>query len=122
MQEIEERFVKNYIDKKYQERLLYELNSLKKRADALSRFSHGVEAILKKSVEQKVITNIDNLPNKQQAVYIISWDEKNGTTMPFDEAVRYLQSAYMAVILIGEAFSIVKEETEQGSARILYLQ
>ena len=45
---IEKEFVKSYIDKNYQERLLYELGSSKKRVNALSRFSHNAETILKK--------------------------------------------------------------------------
>ena len=47
---VEQFFVKTYIDKDYQERLLFELNSIKKRSKALSRFSHDVESFLKKSV------------------------------------------------------------------------
>ena len=35
---VEQFFVKTYIDKDYQERLLFELNSIKKRSKALSRF------------------------------------------------------------------------------------
>ena len=49
---IEKEFVKSYIDKNYQERLLYELGSSKKRVNALSRFSHNAETILKKSVSK----------------------------------------------------------------------
>ena len=45
---IEKEFVKSYIDNNYQERLLYELGSSKKRVNALSRFSHNAETILKK--------------------------------------------------------------------------
>jgi hypothetical protein len=36
---IEKEFVKSYIDKNYQERLLYELGSSKKRVNALSFFT-----------------------------------------------------------------------------------
>ena len=50
---VEQFFVKTYIDKDYQERLLFELNSIKKRSKALSRFSHDVESFFKKKCKQK---------------------------------------------------------------------
>ena len=120
--EIEQKFVNDYIEKNYQERVLYELGSSKKRANALSRFSHNAEAILKKSVRKRIITSFCDFPEKEQAVYIISWDEKDGLTMPLSDAVRYLEASYMSVILIGTDFSLVKEETEKGCSEILYLK
>ena len=63
---IEEDFVKSYIDKNYQERFLYELGSSKKRANALSRFSHNAEAILKKSVNKRILTGLDDFQEKDQ--------------------------------------------------------
>ena len=120
--DIEQKFVKNYIDKNYQERLLYELGSSKKRANALSRFSHNAETILKKSVSKRIITSLGDFQEKDQTVSIISLDEKDGLTMPLSDAVRHLESSYMAVILIGKDFSLIKEETEKGCAKILYLR
>ncbi len=120
--EIEQKFVKYYIEKNYQERVLYELGSSKKRANALSRFSHNVETILKKSLSKRIIKNLDDFQEKDQAVYIISWDEKDGITMPLSDAVRYLEASYMSVILIGKDFSLIKEEVENGCATILYLK
>ena len=119
---IEEDFVKIYIDKNYQERFLYELGSSKKRANALSRFSHNAEAILKKSVNKRILTSLDDFQEKDQTVYIISWDENDGITLPLFDAIRYLEASYMSVILIGEDFSLIKEEAEKGRAKILYLR
>ena len=119
---IEKEFVKSYIDKNYQERLLYELGSSKKRVNALSRFSHNAETILKKSVSKRIITSLDNFQEKDQTVYLISWDEKDGITMPLSDAVRYLEASYMSVILIGKDFSLIKEEAENGCAKIFYLK
>ncbi len=119
---IEKEFVKSYIDKNYQERLLYELGSSKKRVNALSRFSHNAETILKKSVSKRIITSVGDFQEKDQTVYIISWDEKDGLTMPLSDAVRYLEASYMSVILIGKDFSLIKEEAENGCAKIFYLK
>ena len=119
---IEKEFVKSYIDKNYQERLLYEFGSSKKRVNALSRFSHNTETILKKSVSKRIITSLGDFPEKDQPVYIISWDEKDGTIMPLSDAVRHLEASYMSVILIGKDFSLIKEEAENGCAKIFYLK
>lgn len=119
---VEQFFVKTYIDKDYQERLLFELNSIKKRSKALSRFSHDVESILKKSVNKKIITNLDDFQEKDQTVYVISWDEKDGTTMPLSDSLQYLESSYMSAILIGKDFSLIKEEPEKGGAKYFILR
>ena len=44
---IENKFVKEYIKKEYQERLLFELQSKKHREKAIARFAHSSETILK---------------------------------------------------------------------------
>ena len=119
---VEQFFVKTYIDKDYQERLLFELNSIKKRSKALSRFSHDVESILKKSVNKKIITNLDDFQEKDQTVYVISWDEKDGTTMSLSDAIPYFESSYMSAILIGKNFSLIKEEPEKGGAKYFILR
>ena len=119
---VEQFFVKTYIDKDYQERLLFELNSIKKRSKALSRFSHDVESVFKKSVNKRIITNLDDFQEKDQTVYVISWDEKSGTTMFLSDAIRYLESSYMSAILIGKDFSLIKEEPEKGGAKYFILR
>ena len=119
---IEKEFVKSYIDNNYQERLLYELGSSKKRVNALSRFSHNTETILKKSVSKRIITNLDDFQEKDQTVYVISWDEKDGTTMSLSDAIPYFESSYMSAILIGKNFSLIKEEPEKGGAKYFILR
>ena len=75
---IEKEFVKSYIDKNYQERLLYELGSSKKRVNALSRFSHNAETILKKSVSKRIITSLGDFQEKDKTVYIFRGMKKTG--------------------------------------------
>ena len=119
---IEKEFVKSYIDKNYQERLLYELGSSKKRVNALSRFSHNAETILKKSVSKRIITSLGDFQEKDQTVYVISWDEKDGTAMPLFDAICYLETLYTSAILIGKDFALIKEEAEGGCAKVFYLE
>ena len=119
---VEQFFVKTYIDKDYQERLLFELNSMKKRSKALSRFSHDAETVLNKILDKRIITDLSELHKNDKAVYVISWDENDGTTMSLSDAIRYLESSYMSAILIGKDFSLIKEEPEKGGAKYFILR
>ena len=83
---IEQDFVKIYIDKKYQERVLFELSSPKKRTSALSRFSHDTEKILNQSVNIKAIIYLSELHESDEKVYIISWDKNDGMFIPLEDA------------------------------------
>ena len=119
---VEQFFVKTYIDKDYQERLLFELNSIKKRSKALSRFSHDAETVLNKVLDKRIITDLSELHENDKAVYVISGDENDGMYIPFEDAMRYCENTYTSVILIGNSFSLIKEEAETGKPRIFYLK
>ena len=119
---VEHFFVKTYIDKDYQERLLFELNSMKKRSKALSRFSHDVETVLNKVLDKRIITDLSELHENDKAVYVISWDENDGMYIPFEDAMRYCENTYTSVILIGNSFLLIKEEAETGKPKIFYLK
>ena len=119
---VEQFFVKTYIDKDYQERLLFELNSIKKRSKALSRFSHDAETVLNKVLDKRIITDLSELHENDKAVYVISWDENDGMYIPFEDAMRYCENTNTSVILIGNSFSLIKEETETGKPKIFYLK
>ena len=118
---IEQEFIKRYIDKGYQERLLLELSSAKRRSKALSRFSHNVEEILNKSIVKK-IANFGDIKETDNTLYVISWDKNDGTQISFADAIKYCETTYTSVILIGEAFALIKEETEGGAPKIFYLK
>ena len=119
---IEQEFIKKYIDKGYQERLLLELESTKRRTKALSRFSHNVEKILNKNITKKTITNFSDIKETDKTIYVISWDEHDGTQISFADAIKYCETAYMSVVLIGQSFALIKEETEGGTPKIFYLK
>ena len=119
---IEQEFIKKYIDKGYRERLLLELESAKRRTKALSRFSHNAEEILNKNITQKTITNFSDIKETDKTVYVISWDESDGTQISFVDAIKYCETTYTSVVLIGEAFALIKEETEGGTPKIFYLK
>ena len=120
--EIERKFVIDYIIKEKQERFVFELGSPKKRETAISRFSHNVENILKKGVNKQVVTNFADIHETDQSVYVISAGNKDGTIMSLFDAFSYAENAYAPVIIVGKCFSIIKEEVEGGNTRIFYLK
>lgn len=120
--EIEQKFVETYIDKNYQKRLLLELSSAKKRLKALSRFSHGAETVLSKALNTKMITDFSDLNENNKRVYVISWDENDGALILLEDAIKYCEKAYTSVIVIGDGFSLIKEEVERGKPKIFYLK
>lgn len=120
---IEIDFVKNYIRKQYQDRLIFELSSKKLREKALSRFSHSSETMLSPRFEQcdmqeicKFIS-IHNIMNQQ--CYIISFDKNDGKTLALSDAYECCKNSYMAMILISKNFVVVKEECEGKSLTFL---
>ena len=42
--------------------------------------------------------------------------------MLLSDAMRYSETAYMSVILIGKSFALIKEETESGLPKMFYLK
>lgn len=118
----EQEFVRNYIDKNFQDRLIYELSSSKKRVNAMARFSHNAEAVLDKSLNKKVIKSHDEIRESDKTLYLISSGENDGVTLPFSDAIRHCENSYSAVIVIGKGFSLIKEETECGKPKMLYLK
>jgi hypothetical protein len=119
---IEQEFIEKYIDKGYQERLLLELSSAKRRTKALSRFSHNIEETLNKNTIKKTVTNFGDIKETDQTIYVISWDENDGTQTSFADAIKYCEAAYTSVVLIGKTFALIKEETEGGTPKIFYLK
>ena len=119
---IENKFVKEYIKKEYQERLLFELQSKKHREKAISRFSHSSETILKdcfsKSSILELQKNCEIVSSKEQC-YILSNDLYDGRMLLWKEAIRYCAASYMVVILISEKTIVIKEEFEKGEPLIL---
>ena len=99
-----------------------ELGSAKRRTKALSRFSHNVEEILSKNIIKKEITNFGDIKEPDKTLYVISWDKNDGTQISFADAIKYCETAYTSVVLIGETFALIKEEAEGGTPKMFYLK
>ena len=123
---IEQNFVKTFIDKKYQDRFIFELSSPKKRIDAIHRFAHNAEAIinpkyvLSKSntlTEQEIEKEIAKIFNIKKECYMISDSEDfDGTFQPFSIGLKGCMDGYMpSIIICGENVALIKTEAETGS-------
>ena len=123
---IETYFIKNYIKKEYQYRLLFELGSKKHREKAILRFAHDSQSVL---INDFIRTTFSELKQKAfdkkcilEKIYVVSCDQNDGANMTFLEAIDYWEKAYMPTILIHDNFVVVKEECEGGPSNIFFLQ
>lgn len=122
---VETDFIKKFVKKQYQDRLLFELTSEKHRMKGISRLSHNTSSILK---EECVLSNkplelnklLRLIDNDENECYMITWDEKDGRFYPINVAIDICMNSYMAVVLIFNHIAFIKEEVEKGSP-IVYI-
>jgi len=123
---IEEKFVKTFIDKRMQDRLLFELHSdnVQKRHNAISRFAHGTECYIKKQqiylsgnkfkiddIEQE----IKKLTQKTKQCYVIV-GECDGEIMSLRQALEESFNEYFeSIVIVNDSVAFIKAEIERGS-------
>lgn len=122
----EDVFINNFIGMRYRERLKYELNSKKKRSNAINRFSHNWGDIIDKEkvyMESDSLTcaqtseNLKELSSAKQA-YIISLNSYDKKVMPLSDALLLCFDEYSVVILIlDETTCFIKTEVEDGNCQ-----
>ena len=116
-QVLEEKFVKKHIKNSFQDRLIFELSSKKHREKAIDRFSHQADVLLNDSYQKVKQSDLSFLKDEGN-VYVVSLDKIDGTTFSGNEAFDYCWKTFSPVILIGNGFSIVKEELEGEEPKI----
>ena len=118
----EERFIKNFIKKRYRERLLFELTTPKKRYAGLDRFCHQASELID---PVKIYLEDDDLDRRpefkdfckkhQGPCHVLSpefyWDEIEVT---LDEAVEMAIMSLDAFLVLGDGFAIVFGEPVKG--------
>lgn len=115
----EERFVRSFVVRERQERLLYELTRPKKRYDGLSRFCHTAELLLDK---RRILLSGTDL-YRQEAFCsflarhggecrILSPDPQLDGAITADarQAVSLARQSMDAAIILGEHFAVVQSE------------
>ena len=118
----EERFIKNFIKKRYRERLLFEMTTPKKRHAGLDRFCHQASELIDPA---KIYLEGDDLERRpefrefckkhQGLCRVLSpefyWEE---TEVSLDEAVKMATMSLDAFLVLGDGFAIVFGEPVKG--------
>ncbi|MBQ5955440.1 MAG: hypothetical protein IJH69_01010 [Firmicutes bacterium] len=118
----EERFIKNFIKKRYRERLLFELTTPKKRYAGLDRFCHQASDLIDPMRIYLEGDDLDRLSEfkdfckKHQGLCrVLSpefyWDE---IEVPLDGAVEMAVTSLDAFLVLGDGFAIVFGEPVKG--------
>ena len=127
----EERFIKNFIKKRYRERLLFELTTPKKRYAGLDRFCHQASELID---PMKIYLEGDDLDRRpefkvfckkhQGLCRVLSsefyWDE---IEVPLDEAMEMAVMSLDAFLVLGDGFAIVfGEPVKSGREKYLVVE
>lgn len=124
--DLEEKFVNDFINPSYRDRLLFELKTSKKRLNALMRFSHNTNDLVKKDMIYSKLKKIeyDQLNNflNGKKFYVISFKYLNGIIMNVNEILDYISDECMPVIVCGNNNAIIKKEFEKGEDNFYLLK
>ena len=121
---IEELFVKTFLEKNVQERILFELSNPNKRRKVISRFSNPEPLLQSKYIFMKgknlsfqlVENEISKYFDINKECYTMSTNAQNGKMLEFKEALFHCFEDYMTSILVcGENLVFLKTETGIGS-------
>lgn len=123
-------FCKNFVIKEKRERILYELQTPKKRKHALTLFSHKAEKIIKPSIifaksycsnVLDIVCLIKKVSFSEQG-YMITIDKKTDQKSFHLNQVVYLgiQTGMAFIVLIDESTALIREEQSFG-APLLFL-
>ena len=118
----EERFVRTYIRKSRQDRLLYELTDPEKRYRGLDRFCHQSKELI--DPDKILMSGKDLDGSKELEKFIKQHDEDclilspdsfiDNTSMKLKEAIEAALMSFDAVIILGDDFAIVFGEVGKG--------
>lgn len=100
--------VKTFFNKHYQERIIYELTSKKKRINALSRLCHNFKEVLKidymieiNCVDYKEVLEQIKKYSGANACYVISYNKEiDGLYMKLDDALRNIVGFGMPSLVV----------------------
>lgn len=126
---VEKYFVKTYIRKERQERLLFQLIDSRKRYEGLDRFCHNSSDLLDK--RKIVLEGADLDRQKDFLTFVDKHDEPciiisadsfiDGEVMNLKEALAVAVNLVEAVLIIGNGFALVFGEAEKGGREKYFL-
>lgn len=124
--DLEKKFVNDFINPSFCDRFLFELKSSKKRLDAVMRFSHNTENLIKKDIVYSRLKKFDDnelrLFLKGQEFYVISFKYLDGIIMNINEVLEYIYDEYLPVIIYGNNVAVIKKEFEKGEDNFYLLK
>ena len=124
--DLEEKFVNDFINPSYRDRLLFELKTSKKRFNALMRFSHNTNDLVKKDMIYSKLKKFeyDQLNNflNGKNFYVISFKYLNGIIMNVNAILDYISDEWKPVIVCGDNNAIIKKEFEKGEDNFYLLK
>lgn len=116
MNYIQENFISKYIISQKKNRLLYEINSKKKKFNFINHFCHDTLSFV---IPEKIVYsgNISNANNYiiESDFLVISSDFIDGKMMKKEDLILYMEKEYMAIVAISDLIAIIKEEYEFDS-------
>lgn len=116
MNYIQENFISKYIISQKKNRLLYEINSKKKKSNFINHFCHDTLSFV---IPEKIVYsgNISNANNYiiESDFLVISSDFIDGKMMNKEDLILYMEKEYMAIVAISDLIAIIKDEYEFDS-------
>ena len=121
----EKLFVEKFICKNYRDRISYELNSKKKRENAIMRFCHDIENLIDTKKIKKIYNRFDicelvKFFNKKDC-YVLSARFIEGKEMQAECALHYMEKESLSVIILCDPICLIKNESE-GCSTIYILE
>lgn len=122
--EIEEMFAKTFLDKRINERVIFELQSNKKRGQAISRFCHSSEDMIKESCIYKktddfniLLSTIKDFPLPKVCYVISSATEFDGKEILLETALKSCVGyGWPSILILNETLAIIETEQEYGAS------
>lgn len=115
--DLEKKFVNEFINPLYRDRLMFEFKTSKKRLNAIMRFCHNTNDLVKKDMIYSKLKKFDDNELKKflkdQYYYVVSFKYIDGTLMNINEILDYINDEHMPVIVYGDNIAVIKREYEK---------
>lgn len=117
MNYVQEFFVSRYIISSKQDRLLYEINSKKKKEKFINHFCHDTLSFIipDKIVFRGNVYDSFNFIKNENNFFVISFDFIDGKKMEKADLLKYMENEYLAIVAISDSCAIIKEEHDDNS-------
>lgn len=123
MNYVQEFFVSRYIISSKQDRLLYEINSKKKKENFINHFCYDTLSFIisDKIVFRGNVYDSFNFIKNENNFFVISYDYIDGKKMEKADLFKYMENESLAVVAISDSCAIIKEEND-GNSHVFVLK